>query len=52
MNRSKKLRITDWEGKAEMFAKLGWSEDVIFKIGIVEATIVILFLICISSDLI
>lgn len=45
MNGSKKLRITDWKGKAEMFAKLAWTEDVMFKIGIAEATIAILFLI-------
>lgn len=38
-------KFTQWEGKAEMFAKLGWSEDVMFKIGIVEVAIAILFLI-------
>ena len=38
-------KFTQWEGKAEMFAKMGWTEDVMFKIGIVEATIAILFLI-------
>lgn len=38
-------KFTQWEGKAEMFAKMGWTEDVMFKIGIVEVTIAILFLI-------
>ena len=38
-------KFTQWEGKAEMFAKLGWAEDVIFKIGIVEVAIAVLFLI-------
>tara|TARA_R110002049_G_scaffold4601_5_gene32201 strand:- start:286157 stop:286576 length:420 start_codon:yes stop_codon:yes gene_type:complete len=38
-------KFTDWEGKAEMFAKMGWNEDVMFKIGIVETGIAILFLI-------
>ncbi len=38
-------KFTDWEGKAEMFAKMGWAEDVMFKIGIVEVAIAVLFLI-------
>ena len=38
-------KFTQWEGKAEMFDKLGWGEDVMFKIGIVEVAIAILFLI-------
>lgn len=38
-------KFTQWEGKAEMFAKMGWTENVMFKIGIVEATIAVLFLI-------
>lgn len=38
-------KFTQWEGKAEMFAKMGWTEEVMFKIGIVEVTIAILFLI-------
>ncbi|MEO8497082.1 MAG: DoxX family protein [Planctomycetota bacterium] len=38
-------KFTEWEGKAEMFAQLGWSPDVMFKIGIVEVVIAILFLI-------
>ncbi|MDA8743703.1 DoxX family protein [Rubripirellula amarantea] len=38
-------KFTQWEGKAEMFAQLGWSEDVMVTIGIVEVIVVILFLI-------
>lgn len=38
-------KFTQWEGKSEMFAKMGWTEDVMFKIGIVEVTIAVLFLI-------
>ena len=38
-------KFTQWEGKAEMFGKLGWTEDLMFKIGIVEVAITILFLI-------
>lgn len=38
-------KFTQWEGKAEMFAKMGWTEEVMFKIGIVEVTIAVLFLI-------
>lgn len=38
-------KFTDWEGKAEMFAKMGWSEEVMVKIGIVEVAIAALFLV-------
>jgi len=38
-------KFTQWEGKAKMFAEMGWSEDVMFKIGVVEVAIAILFLI-------
>lgn len=38
-------KFTEWEGKAEMFAKLGWSPEVMFKVGIVEVVVAILFLI-------
>lgn len=38
-------KFTQWEGKAEMFSKLGWSEDLMFKVGIVEVGITILYLI-------
>lgn len=42
-------KFTQWEGKAEMFAKMGWSEDVMLKIGVVEVVIALLFLIPRSS---
>ncbi len=38
-------KFTQWDGKAEMFAKMGWAEDVMFNIGIVEVAVAILFLI-------
>jgi len=38
-------KLTEWEGKAEEFAKLGFTPEVMFKIGVVEVTIAILFLI-------
>jgi DoxX-like family len=38
-------KFTQWEGKAEMFGKMGWTEDVMVKIGIVEVVIAVLFLI-------
>ncbi len=38
-------KFTQWEGKSEMFAKMGWSEEVMFNVGIVEVTITIMFLI-------
>ena len=38
-------KFTEWEGKAEMFSKMGWSEGVMFKIGVVEVAIALLFLI-------
>jgi DoxX-like family len=38
-------KFMQWEGKSEEFAKMGWSEDVMFKIGVVEVSIAILFLI-------
>ena len=38
-------KFTQWEGKAEMFGKLGWTEGLMFQIGIVEVAITILFLI-------
>jgi len=38
-------KFTEWEGKAEMFGKMGWSNEVMFKIGVVEVAISILFLI-------
>lgn len=38
-------KFFDFSGKEELFAKLGWSTDVMFYIGIVEVVIAILFLI-------
>jgi len=38
-------KFTEWEGKAQMFEKLGFTNDVMFKIGIVEVAITVLFLI-------
>lgn len=38
-------KFTEWEGKAEMFQKLGFTNDLMFKIGIVEVTVAILYLI-------
>ncbi|MCA9030871.1 MAG: DoxX family protein [Planctomycetaceae bacterium] len=38
-------KFTEWEGKAEMFAQMGWAEDVMFRIGIVEVVVATLFLI-------
>lgn len=42
-------KFTSWEGKSEMFAKMGWAEDLMVSIGIVEVAIAILFLIPRSS---
>ncbi|OYP36015.1 DoxX family protein [Rhodopirellula sp. MGV] len=38
-------KFMDFEGKAEMFDKLGWSEDVMVYIGFVEIGMTVLFLI-------
>lgn len=38
-------KFASFEGKAEFFAKLGWSEEVMHYIGVVEIIIVVLFLI-------
>ena len=38
-------KFVDWEGKEEMFAKMGYSTDLMMKIGIVEVIIVFLYLI-------
>ena len=38
-------KFTQWDGKAEMFAKMGWTEALMVKIGIVEIVITVLFLI-------
>lgn len=38
-------KFTEWEGKAEMFAHLGYSSEVMVKIGILEVALAILFVI-------
>jgi hypothetical protein len=38
-------KFTEWEGKDEMFAEMGWGKEVMVKIGIVEVAAAILFLI-------
>ncbi len=38
-------KFADWEGKAESFAKLGFTPELMFQIGIVEVVIAIGFLI-------
>lgn len=38
-------KFTQWEGKAEMFSKMGWTEELMFKIGIVEVVIALMFLV-------
>lgn len=38
-------KLSTFEGKEEMFAKLGWTESVMFNIGIVEVIIAVMFLI-------
>ena len=38
-------KFTEWEGKDKMFEHIGYSQDTIFKIGVVEIVIAVLFLI-------
>jgi hypothetical protein len=38
-------KLTEWEGKAAAFEKLGFTVDVMYKIGLVEVAIAVLFLI-------
>ena len=38
-------KFTEWEGKAAMFEKMGFSTELMFKIGILEVTIAVLYLI-------
>lgn len=38
-------KFTEWEGKEKAFEKMGFTTDLMFKIGIVEVVITILFLI-------
>lgn len=38
-------KFSDFPGKADMFQHLGWSESVMFNIGILEIVIALLFLV-------
>ncbi len=38
-------KFTEWEGKAEMFQKIGFTTELMFKIGLLEVLLAILFLI-------
>ncbi|MEI8379414.1 MAG: DoxX family protein [Planctomycetota bacterium] len=38
-------KFTEWEGKAQMFEKMGFKTDLMFNIGILEIIIAILFII-------
>jgi uncharacterized membrane protein YphA (DoxX/SURF4 family) len=38
-------KFVDWEGKEEMMGKMGWTTDVMLKIGVVEVALAILFLV-------
>ena len=37
-------KFTEWEGKEAMFEKMGFTTDLMFKIGIVEVIVTMLFL--------
>jgi hypothetical protein len=38
-------KFIEWEGKSEMFAKLGYSTELMVKIGVVEIAVALLFVI-------
>jgi multidrug efflux pump subunit AcrB len=38
-------KLVEWEGKEEAFAKMGFTTELMFKIGILEIAIAVLFLI-------
>jgi hypothetical protein len=38
-------KLTEWEGKEAMFAKMGFTTELMFKIGIVEVVVAVLYLI-------
>ena len=38
-------KFVEWEGKAKMFEHLGYSNDLIMKIGVLEIVLAILFVI-------
>lgn len=38
-------KFLDWEGKEEMFARMGFTTELMFRIGVLEVAVAILFLI-------
>ena len=44
-------KFIEWEGKEEMFAKMGFTIDMMFKIGVLEIAVAVLYLIPQSSFL-
>lgn len=38
-------KFTEWEGKEAMFAKMGFTTDLMFRIGILEVLVAVLYLI-------
>lgn len=38
-------KFLDWEGKEAMFAKMGWTVETLFYVGVVEVVVAILFLV-------
>jgi multidrug efflux pump subunit AcrB len=38
-------KFTEWDGKAEMFEHLGYTNDLIVKIGVLEIALAVLFLV-------
>ena len=38
-------KFTEWEGKSQMFEKMGFSNDLMFRIGVLEVIIAVLFVI-------
>jgi hypothetical protein len=38
-------KFTEWEGKEAMFARMGFTTDLMFRIGIVEVVVAVLYLI-------
>ncbi|MEZ6128472.1 MAG: DoxX family protein [Planctomycetaceae bacterium] len=38
-------KFTDWEGKEQMFEKMGFTTELMFKIGVLEVIIAVLFVI-------
>lgn len=38
-------KFTEWEGKEEMFQKIGFTTELVFKIGILEVMLAIVYLI-------